>query len=158
LVLLACATPAGAAFAWDHWGADAGGTRFSDLTQITSGNVDQLVRAWEFRTGDLDRRPAAVMAQTKFEATPLVVEDSLVFSTPFNDVLALDPGMGAQKWRYDPKISTEMRPANRFNCRGVAHWIDEQAAEGTVCRSRIFTATNDVRLIALDAKTGKPCT
>jgi quinoprotein glucose dehydrogenase len=158
LVLLACATPAGAAFAWDHWGADAGGTRFSDLTQITSGNVDQLVRAWEFRTGDLDRRPAAVMAQTKFEATPLVVEDSLVFCTPFNEVIALDPGTGAQKWRYDPKISTEMRPANRFNCRGVAHWIDEQAAEGTVCRSRIFTATNDVRLIALDVKTGKPCT
>ena len=157
-VLLACAMPAGPAFAWDHWGADAGGTRFSELAQITPGNVDQLVRAWEFRTGDLDRRPAAIMAQTKFEATPLLVEDSLVFCTPFNEVIALDPGTGAQKWRYDPKISTKMRPAaDRFNCRGVAHWVDKEAAEGAACRSRIFTATNDVRLIALDAKTGKPC-
>jgi quinoprotein glucose dehydrogenase len=36
------------------------------------------VRAWEYRTGDLDKRLHAVMARTKFEATPLFVEDSLI--------------------------------------------------------------------------------
>jgi quinoprotein glucose dehydrogenase len=155
-LLLVC-TAVVPALSWDYWGGDSDGTRFSDLTQITPANIDRLIRAWEFRTGDLERRPPEVMARTKFEATPLLVEDSLVFCTAFNEVIALDPGTGAQKWRYDPKISTAQRPANRFNCRGVAHWIDPQAAEGAACRSRIFMGTNDFRLISLDAKTGRPC-
>ncbi|KWV60647.1 quinoprotein glucose dehydrogenase [Bradyrhizobium macuxiense] len=153
-LLLLVASPA---LGWEYWGGDRGGTRFSALTQITPDNVGSLVRAWRFRTGDLDTRPPDVMKRTKFEATPLFVEDSLIFCTPFNEVIALDPGTGAQKWRYDPKINIAQRPANRFNCRGVAYWVDDHAPEGAACRSRIFTGTNDVRLIALDAKTGKPC-
>ena len=116
------------ALAWEHWGGDRGGSRFSPLSQITPDNVGNLVRAWEFRTGDLDRRAPEVMKRTKFQATPLFVEDSLIFCSPFNEVIALDPGSGAQKWRYDPKISTSQRPANRYNCRGVAYWVDDQAA------------------------------
>ena len=153
-VLMLAAAPA---LAWDHWGGDAGGTRFSTLTQITPANVGNLVRAWEYRTGDLQSRPPAAMTRTKFEATPLLVEDSLVFCSPFNEVIALDPGTGAQKWRFDPKVSNEQRPANRYVCRGVAYWVDDQAAEGSACRSRIFEGTNDARVIALDAKTGMPC-
>ena len=145
------------ALAWEHWGGDRGGMRFSPLAQITPANVGNLVRAWEFRTGDLERRAPAVMARTKFQATPLLVEDSLIFCSPFNEVIALDPGTGAQKWRYDPKISTEQRPANRYNCRGVAYWVDEQAAADAACRARIFMGTNDARVIALDARTGMPC-
>jgi quinoprotein glucose dehydrogenase len=156
LLMLACLVPQ-PGLAWDHWGGDQGGTRFSDLAQITPSNVGNLVRAFEFHTGDLDRRPPAVMARTKFEATALFVEDSLIFCTPFNEVIALDPGSGAPKWRYDPKISESQRPANRYVCRGVAYWVNEQAPEGTPCRSRIFMGTNDVRLIALDARTGAPC-
>jgi len=143
--------------AWEYWGGDQGGTRFSKLDQITPANVGNLVRAFEFHTGDLTRRPPAVMARTKFEATPLFVEDSLIFCTAFNEVIALDPGSGAQKWRYDPQISESQRPANRFVCRGVAYWVDDQAAADAACRSRIFMGTNDVRLIALDARTGVPC-
>ena len=145
------------AVAWEHWGGDGGGSRFSPLTQITPGNVGNLVRAFEFRTGDLDRRATEVMKRTKFQATPLFVEDSLIFCSPFNEVIALDPGSGAQKWRYDPKISTSQRPANRYNCRGVAYWVDDRAREDAACRARIFTGTNDVRVIALDARTGIPC-
>jgi quinoprotein glucose dehydrogenase len=145
------------ALGWEYWGGDRGGTRFSPLVQITPANVGNLVRAWEFRTGDLDSRAPAVMARTKFEATPLLVEDSIIFCSAFNEVIALDPGTGAQKWRYDPKISTNQRPGNRYACRGVAWWVDEQVAEGAVCRARIFMGTNDVRVIALDARTGIPC-
>src|SRR6202000_252452 len=116
-LLLFAAAPA---FGWEYWGGDAGGTRFSPLTQITPANVDNLVRAWEFHTGDLQSRPPRAMKRTKFEATPLFVEDSLILCSPFNEVIALDPGTGAQKWRYDPKISNAQRPANRYNCRGVA--------------------------------------
>jgi len=156
LFALACFVVA-PAFAWEHWGGDRGGTRFSQLAMITPANVEYLVRAWQFRTGDLDTRPREAMARTKFQATPLFVENSVIFCSPFNEVIALDPGTGAQKWRFDPKISTAQIPANRYNCRGVAYWVDEQAADGALCRSRIVTNTNDARLIALDAKTGMPC-
>lgn len=145
------------ASAWEHWGGDRGGSRFSPLNQITPDNVDSLVRAWEFRTGDLDQRPPEAMRRTKFQATPLLVEDSLIFCSPFNEVIALDPGSGTQKWRFDPKISTNQRPANRYNCRGVAYWVDSKATNGAACRARIFMGTNDARVIALDATSGTPC-
>ena len=109
--------------------------RFSPLAQITPANVDSLLRAWEFRTGDLDTRPPAAMVRTKFQATPLLVEDSLIFCSPFNEVIALDPGTGAQKWRFDPGISTSQRPGNRYTCRGVAYWVDAGVAETAACRS-----------------------
>ena len=145
------------ALAWEHWGGDRGGTRFSQLAMITPANIGNLVRAWQFRTGDLDTRPPEAMARTKFQATPLFVENSVIFCSPFNEVIALDPGTGAQKWRFDPKISMAQARSNRYGCRGVAYWIDEQAADGALCRSRIVTNTNDARLIALDARTGAPC-
>ncbi len=145
------------ASAWDHWGGDSGGTRFSPLNRITPGNVGNLVPAWTFHTGDLAARPRQVMARTKLEVTPLFVEGSVIMCTPFNEVIALDPATGRQKWRFDPKISLSQNPANRYNCRGVAYWRDEQAAEGAACRSRIFTGTNDARVIALDARTGQAC-
>jgi quinoprotein glucose dehydrogenase len=145
------------AFAWEYWGGDSGGTRFSTIPQINPGNVGQLVRAWEFRTGDLVRRDAKVMGRTKFEATPLFVENSLILCTPFNEVIALDPGTGTQKWRFDPKVSITLRPANRYNCRGVAYWVDQKAPVDAACRARVFMGTNDMRVIALDASTGTPC-
>ncbi|MEH2614955.1 pyrroloquinoline quinone-dependent dehydrogenase [Bradyrhizobium sp. AZCC 1693] len=156
-VAIFCAVIPLPAFAWEHWGGDRGGSRFSPLNQITPDNVGNLVRAWEFRTGDLDARAPEVMKRTKFQATPLLVEDSLIFCSPFNEVIALDPGSGAQKWRYDPKISTAQRPANRYTCRGVAYWVDERGAENAACRTRVFMGTNDVRVIALDARSGIPC-
>jgi quinoprotein glucose dehydrogenase len=145
------------ALAWEHWGGDRGGMRFSPLAAITPENVDHLIKAWQFRTGDLAARAPEVMARTKSQATPLFVENSVIFCSPFNEVIALDPGTGAQKWRFDPKISNTQIPANRYNCRGVAWWVDAQAAEGAACRSRIVMGTNDARVIALDAKTGAPC-
>lgn len=153
-LLLLVARPSAA---WESWGGDPGGSRFSPLQQITPDNVGNLVRAFEFRTGDLAARSRELMRRTKFQATPLFVEDSLIFCSPFNEVIALDPGTGVEKWRYDPKIATHQRLANRYVCRGVTYWIDDKAPLDAACRSRIFMSTNDVRLIALDAKTGIPC-
>ena len=67
------------------------------------------------------------------------------------------PAPHAQKWRFDPKLSDGLRPANRYACRGVTYWLDDSAPPDAACRSRIFTGTNDARLIALDALTGQPC-
>ncbi|NWG91872.1 MAG: pyrroloquinoline quinone-dependent dehydrogenase [Parvularculaceae bacterium] len=140
---------------WSHYGADAGGSRFSGLDQITRENVAALTRAWVYSSGDLKSKPQSALLDSAGEATPILVEDSLVYCTPFNEVIALDPGTGAEKWRHDPKINLEQRPANQYVCRGVAYWKDD-AASG-LCASRVFTGTNDGRLVALDAKTGAPC-
>lgn len=157
VLLLIAATSASQASTWDYWGGDSGGTRFSAAAEITSANVGELIPAWDFRTGDLTRKSAALMARTKSESTPLLVDGSIIFCTPFNEVIALDPGTGAQKWRFDPKLNPNLRPANRYVCRGLAHWRDPQAADRAACRSRLFMGTNDGRLIALDAITGQPC-
>ncbi len=92
------------ALGWEHWGGDRGGSRFAPLEQITSDNVGRLIEAWRFQTGDLLRRTPAQMARTKFEATPLLVEDSL-------DLLhAVQRGNRAR---------SRQRPAEvAFRCRG----------------------------------------
>ncbi|MBV1934592.1 MAG: pyrroloquinoline quinone-dependent dehydrogenase, partial [Parvibaculaceae bacterium] len=77
--------------------------------------------------------------------------------TPFNDVIALDPTSGKELWRFDPQVDETKVPANHFKCRGVTFWRDELAASDETCAARIFSATADRRVIALDAKTGLPC-
>lgn len=156
-VVLAMAAMISSASAWEHWGGDAGGTRFSPLSQITPGNVTRLVEAWRFHTGDLITRPPAMMRRSKFEATPLLVEGSLIFCTPFNEVVALNPATGRVRWRTDPGIPADFKPGNRWVCRGVTHWRDPRAEANAACASRIVMGTNDARVIALDAKTGERC-
>jgi quinoprotein glucose dehydrogenase len=141
----------------EHYGADEGGTRFAPLNQITPQNVANLTAAWTYHTGDLGKRDAKAMKRSKFEATPILAEGRLVLCTPFNEVIALDPGSGAELWRFDPKIKTGYRPANLFTCRGVAVWRDASAAAGAACAARIFAPTADARVLALDLVTGKPC-
>lgn len=151
--LAAAAADAG----WPSYGGDAGGSRFSGVAQITPANVDGLRRQWSYRTGDLARRSAALMRRTKSEATPILAGDRLVFCTPFNEVIALDPADGRELWRHDPGVPTDLRPANRYECRGVAQWRDPSLAADAICATRIFSGTNDARLIALDAASGRPC-
>src|SRR2546430_14154944 len=144
-VAIFCAFISLPASAWEHWGGDRGGSRFSPLNQITPDNVGNLVRAWEFRTGDLDARAPEVMKRTKFQATPLLVEDSLIFCSPFNEVIALDLGSGAQKWRYGPKMSPAQGPANRYTCLGVAYWADAKAPQTAPSPPPLFLGRNERR-------------
>lgn len=141
---------------WPAYGGDPGGQKYSSAAEITPANVKDLKPAWTFRTGDLKNRPDAIK-RSAFEGTPIIVGDKLVLCTPFNEVIALDPGTGAQIWRFDPKIPTDTRPANQFVCRGVTQWTNAAAADGAACKARIFMGTNDYRLIALDAETGARC-
>ena len=141
--------------AWSYYGGDAGGSRYANAASITADNVRSLSVAWEYHTGD-ENRPEALRRRSASEGTPILVEDSLVFCTPFNEIIALDPGSGAEKWRFDAAINLEQYPANQFVCRGVAYWSDKNKANG-VCGARIFMGTNDGRLVAVDAKTGARC-
>ena len=142
---------------WAFYGGDAGGKRYSEAAAITPGNVSQLRRQWLYRTGDVGKRDLAVMKRVKFETTPILVAGKLVLCSSFNEVIALDPATGRQAWRFDPQVATDLRPANRFNCRGVAQWRDKDATEDAPCALRILTATADARLIALDARSGVAC-
>jgi quinoprotein glucose dehydrogenase len=131
---------------WGANGRDAGGERFSPLTGIRPDNVASLEVAWTYRTGDAytpkDGRPTA------HEATPLHIDDTLFLSTPLGRVIALDPVTGVARWTFDAKTPRD-RGWGDYASRGVAAWRrgDDR---------RIFVATIDARLIALDAKTGAP--
>ena len=96
------AGPAARADEWGSYGRDPAGTRFSPLTQVTPANVAQLKPAWTFHTGDVSDPGGG--PRTKFEATPILFNNTLFVSTPFNRVIALDPESGALRWAYDPKI------------------------------------------------------
>lgn len=151
--LRAQAVPAAAE--WPVYGHDGHGTRYSPLTQINPTNVAQLQVAWIYRTGDTD--PARrTRSETSFEATPIVVDATMYVSTPLGRVIALDPTNGHERWTFDPAIDRNVTYGD-FTNRGVATWLDPEAAAGTVCRRRIFAAPIDGRLIALDATTGNPC-
>ena len=134
------------------------GQHHSTGTQITPANVDTLAPAWTHRNGDMaatQGQPSSVSAQSTPILLPPQAGEHLVYCTPFNRVIALDPRTGRERWTYDPQVRrTSERP---YRCRGVAYAEVPQAGVGAACRHRIYTATNDRRLVALDARDGKPC-
>lgn len=141
---------------WPAYGNDAGGTRYSTATQIDRSNVDKLKVAWTYRTGALEQSKRLIN-KAAFEATPILVDGKLFLSTPYNHVIALDPGSGEKLWEYDPGVNLE-RNYSEVTSRGVSAWHDGKSKAGQPCALRIFMGTLDARLIALDGETGKPCT
>jgi quinoprotein glucose dehydrogenase len=143
---------------WPYYGGDAGGMRYSPLTQIDAANVSKLKVAWVFHTGDIsDGKHGKV--RSGFETTPILVDGTLFLTTGFNRVIAIDPVNGKQKWSYDPNIDPTWDYGDALINRGVATWLDTTSSSksAVVCRRRIYEATLDARLIALDAATGIPC-
>nr|WP_047167024.1 pyrroloquinoline quinone-dependent dehydrogenase [Sphingomonas sp. Y57] len=143
---------------WDQWGATAGGTRFTPAAQITPGNVAHLTVAWRYSTGELARRPEGMQVNSTNETTPILVAGSLVTCTPFGRVIALDPATGREKWVYDAKVDPGFKLPDQYICRGVSQWRDARATDPAAsCATRIVLATVDMRIIALDARSGRPC-
>ncbi len=141
---------------WPNYGNDPGGMRHSALSQINRENVAKLKVAWIYHTGDISvghdgRR------RSGFETTPILIDGRLYLTTPFNRVIALDPTTGRELWSYDPRIDQSLDYGDGLINRGSATWLDPVPAAGRVCQRRIFEATLDARLIALDAATGLPC-
>ncbi len=152
--LAAAEAPRSAAGNWPFYGGDAGGSRYSQLDQINKTNVAQLKPAWEIHTGDVSDGSDG-RSKSEFETTPIVIAGTMYLTTPFNRVLALDPETGQQKWNFDPKIDLHLHYSEGLVNRGVAFWPGP-AGDGA-CHQRIFLATIDARLFALDATTGHPC-
>jgi len=132
---------------WLHYGGDAGAQRYSPLKQVHRGNVGSLRVAWTYRTGELEAAPGSPY-RLAFEATPLVVDGAMYFTTPFNRLIALDAETGKERWIFDPEMDRQ-DPVNLFLHRGAAYWTDGK-------RRRLFYGTLRGRLYAIDAQTGRP--
>jgi quinoprotein glucose dehydrogenase len=156
--LLALATaivplPVARAQGWPVTGGDAGGMRYSPLTGIDRRNVGALEVAWTWATGEtpIARTDSTLAARPgTFQATPLMIGDTLFLSTPYNRVVALDAATGRELWSHDPGATRAGQPSNGtgFVHRGVAAWTDG--------RERRIFMNSRWRLIALDAATGRP--
>ena len=144
---------------WPHYGSDAGGSRYSALQQVNRDNVGRLEQVWLHRSGDLAGRAEIIASLAIHETTPILLPyhagGALVYCTAFDQIIALDPATGSERWRYDPQIVTDIKLP--YACRGVAAWHDAQAGAGDLCASRILSGTQDGRLFALDAFTGQRC-
>jgi quinoprotein glucose dehydrogenase len=138
----------GASFSeWSSYGGP-GGQKYSELAQITAANVSKLNVAWTFRTGDAYQPKGG--RSTAFEATPLYVDQTLFVATPLGHVFALDPTAGQVRWSYDAKVNRDAGFGD-FATRGLSTWVPPNG------HRRLYLATIDARLIALDAASGKPC-
>ena len=110
-------------------------TRFHPASQITTSNVKNLRVAWIFQTD----------VKESTETSPIIVNGVMYVTTSFDHVYALNAQTGEQLWHY----KHDMGPITVYCCgpnnRGVA-----------VLGDKVYLATLDAKLVALDAKTGKP--
>lgn len=140
---------------WPSYGGTGSARRYSPLAQINASNVGTLRRVWLIHTGDMPSSPAIAKTYGG-ENTPLKIGDSLYLCTPKNVMIALDAETGARRWRYDPNVSDKAIPYTAA-CRGVVYYAVPGMAANQPCATRIIEGTLDARLIAVDAKTGRPC-
>jgi quinoprotein glucose dehydrogenase len=136
---------------WAVWGGDPGSGHYSTLTEINRTNVSHLHQSWTWKTGETELKEYGTRPGM-FENTPLVVDNVMYATSPYNKVVALDPEKGTALWSYDPKSYVDGQPPNGtgYVHRGIAMWRDGN-------QSRIYLNTR-YRLISLDAKTGRPDT
>jgi glucose dehydrogenase len=118
---------------WLLYGRDYTNQRFSPLKEVTPKNVKRLVPKWIYQTG----------VSATFQTTPLVADGVMYLTAPFSHVIAVDARTGHRLWRYEHIRNSKKlccSPANRGAALGYG---------------RVYVATVDARLIALDQKTGK---
>ncbi|MGD0135441.1 MAG: PQQ-binding-like beta-propeller repeat protein, partial [Bryobacteraceae bacterium] len=131
---------------WQTYGGDLGNTHYSPLDQINAANFSKLQIAWRFKTENLGPRP-----EYNFEGTPLMA-NGVVYSTAGTrrSVVALDAATGELLWVHGEREGARASASPRqLSGRGLAYWTDGR-------EERILYVTIGYRLVALDAKTGRP--
>lgn len=135
---------------WPHYGADAGATKYSALSQIDASNVGDLTIAWTWDSPD-----NALAAENRrlfpffYEATPLYVGGVLYTTSSLGFVIAINPATGEENWKFDTKSYEHGRPTNLgFVNRGPSYWTDGEI-------ERVYIATGNAFLWSIDANTGK---
>lgn len=133
---------------WPAYTADLSGSKYSPLDQINAANFGKLEVAWRFKTDSFGPRP-----ESKLEGTPLMVKGTLYATAGTRRaVVALNPATGELKWMYsmdEGERATKWAP-RQLSGRGLSYWTDGKGDE------RILYVTTGYRLVALDAKTGRP--
>jgi quinoprotein glucose dehydrogenase len=154
---------------WPTFGHDLAGSRYSTLKQIDATNVTKLVRAWTYHLSAGATPAAAASAPARgsseagdaveggrgrggrggrggggnSEVSPLVI-GGVLYLTGGGRVAALEPETAKEIWAYDVKDGA---PATR----GLEYWAGDRQSPAT-----LFFGTSTGKLIALNAKTGKP--
>lgn len=139
---------------WRNYGRDAGGTRYAPIQQVNATNVKKLKVVWTYQTGELKTyEGTSAIEKAAFEATPIMVDKTLFFSTPSCRVFAIDAATGKEKWMYDPVVNLTTG-YSEITSRGVSTWPspEQPAAQGV--KRRLYIGTIDGRLICVDAATG----
>lgn len=111
--------------------------RYSQLDQVNGANVSSLGLAWSL---ELDTNRGQ-------ETTPLVVGGTVYLTTAWSKVVAIDGVSGKQLWQYDPQVP---------GAKAVDLCCDVVNRGAAYFDGKVYVGTIDGRLIALDAKTGKP--
>jgi quinohemoprotein ethanol dehydrogenase len=122
---------------WAAHNGDSAETAFSQLKEINTGTIGRLGLAFSLE----------LPGETTLEATPIAVAGTLYFTGTHAEVYAVDGKTGKQLWKYDPqtwKVNPYMLTQNFAANRGAAY-----------DNGKVFAASLDGRLFALDAKTGK---
>jgi quinoprotein glucose dehydrogenase len=136
---------------WRSFGGDPGNTKYSPLDQINRDNFQDLEVAfrWASISTKVTKDNPKIRAG-QFKAVPIMIDGVLYVSTALSQVAAIDAGTGETIWEYDPKTYERLRrPANLgWQHKGVAYWEDGDDA-------RIIHTTHDLKLVALNAKSGK---
>ena len=120
--------------AWLMYGGDYHSWRYSALKDINKKNVRKLAVAWMFQTG----------IPGQLEASPVVADGILYLTASYNHAFALDAVTGEPIWKYDHPLPDDMRVCCGPTNRGFA-----------IADDKVFMATLDARLVALDRRTGK---
>ena len=142
---------------WPAYGGSPGGGQYSPFDLINRQNVEGLTVAWVYNSGDVSDGTDGT-AVTPLEVNPILANGRLYICTPFNRIVALDPGTGTELWSHDPEIDKVNTYSKGSYCRGVAYWSESTTKnqEGG-CNKRVLSGTGDGRLIAVDADTGRLC-
>jgi quinohemoprotein ethanol dehydrogenase len=124
---------------WPSYGLDPGETRYSRLDRIDADNVSRLRLAWSYDVG-----PGGGVQ----EATPLVWNGRLYGITNWSIVFAVDARTGRELWRWDPEVN-QATVRSKLCCGVVQRGL-------ALYRDMVIAPALDGRLIALDARTGRP--
>lgn len=121
---------------WPAFGRTYGEQHYSPLDQINEKTVSHLALAWS-----LDVDPGNTVTG------PVAVDGVIYFASGYSIVHAVDAVSGKLLWKYDPEAAQASGQKLRqgWGSRGIAYW-----------NGKVYTGTQDGRLIALDVKTGKP--
>ena len=123
---------------WLNWRRTDNAWGYSPLNQINRENVQQLQLAWSWAMDDTGAQ----------EATPLVYDGVMYLPNPRGVIQALDAATGDLIWEYRPGVAPASGGADTDTGRGIQRNV-------AIFGDRIFAATNDAHIIALDARTGK---